>query len=166
MVAIFAQGNNVWTRGPHPSGKVWSGSQGPYFFAGGSKEAVITAPNQLNKGTELSIGVHRWQVQCVDNYSFCDLGVVSPSHATHFNVNTRGAWGLRSTGNLYPGNTNNRTPYKIGDILTFVLNCALQTLTISINGDPATTLSNIQLPVHVAFAGHMTEGNATRVRML
>jgi hypothetical protein len=97
MAAIFAKGDNVWTRGQNQGVKVWSESQGgPYRFAGSSKEVTITTANPVNKGTLMSSGVHRWRVKCLSIGSYCDLGVVSPSHHnnTTFNNNAHTAWGI------------------------------------------------------------------------
>ena len=141
MAQIFAQ-TNLYSRSD-------------YSFADSLHAATITTAYQLNKGTLLSKGIHQWSVRCVNVVASFDLGVASPSHSTHFNPGTNPptAWGLRENGHLLPPNSNNGTTYKSGDILSFVLDCTLRSLTISINGRQAATVPNIVLPVHIAFSG-------------
>jgi hypothetical protein len=127
-------------------------SRPPYLFAGSSKVAVMPTAYQINKGTLLSTGVHRWKVRCLNVVASYDLGVASPSHMTHFGINST-AWGIRDSGYTFPLSTNNSTRYKTGDILSFVLNCPQRILTISINDRQVASIPNVVLPVHIAFSG-------------
>jgi hypothetical protein len=131
-------------------------SRPPYSFADASNEAIMATDYQINKGTLLSTGIHRWRIRCVNVLNAYDIGVASSAHpATHFNTGTNPptAWGLRQSGHLLPGHINNSTPFTTGDIFSFVLDCTARNLTISINERLAATIPNITLPVHIAFAG-------------
>jgi hypothetical protein len=127
-------------------------SRPPYLFAGSSKVAVMPTAYQINKGTLLSTGVHRWKVRCLNMVSPYDLGVVSPSHTSSF-CHGLTSWGLRNNGVSFPSGASNSTPYKTGDILSFVLDCPQRSLTISINQREVATIPDIILPVHIAFSG-------------
>jgi hypothetical protein len=100
-------------------------NRSPYSFAAASKEAIISATKSINRGTLLSTGIHRWSVRCVNVVKSCELGVASPSV----------------------------TPYKTGDLLSFVLDCTKRSLLTSINEREVATIPNIVLPVHIAFIG-------------
>jgi hypothetical protein len=130
-------------------------SQSLYSFADNSIYATMATTYQVNKGTLLSTGIHRWRVRCVNVVAHYDLGVASASHTTYFNTGTTPptAWGLRENGYSYPGGSNTGAPYKTGDILSFTLDCTARSLTISINERHVATHSNIILPVHIAFSG-------------
>jgi len=106
----------------------------------------------VNKGTLLREGTHEWTVRCDKVVASYDLGVVSPSHTTHFNLTTKTAWGLRETGYAYY-TQNIAAGYKTGDILGFKLNLSNGTLLISVNGKEVYTHTNVIAPVHVAFSG-------------
>jgi hypothetical protein len=132
-------------------------SRSPYSFTGSTKEAIMPSAYQINRGTFLSKGIHRWSVKCVNVVANYDLGVASASHpiGANFanNTNPPTAWGIRQNGYLYPGGTNTNTPYNTGNILSFVLDCTAGSLSISINQRAVATIPNIILPVHIAFSG-------------
>lgn len=137
-----------------------------YFFDEKSKLGISNGLNyhniQINKGTLLSTGTHMWKVKCLSIGSYCDLGVVTSSHNTHFDQNRnfgRGqqnnevtAWGIRNNGKVFPGNRT-ISQFKKDDVLKFILNCDLKTLSISINDGHVGVIRNVDVPVHIAFSG-------------
>jgi hypothetical protein len=154
MAAIFSRSDNVWTGG------------GPYRFAGGAKEVKAGPyPHRntfLDKGTLLTNGIHRWQIKCLKVVNFVDLGVVTPTHVGDFGSGMIQAWGIRDSGHIFGSSYKHERGFKSRDYLTFVLNCSLRTLSISINGTRVTTIADIILPVHLAISG----GNNSQVEIL
>ena len=153
--AIFASWDNVFSHDTVQE----------LHFANGLKEATMPTSYVVNKGTLLESGVHTWKVRCENVAPSYDLGVVSPSHATHFNTGTPTAWGLRETGHCYKGGPSSQDgnfAFKTGDVLSFTLDCNQRNLSVSINDVHKVTIPNIILPVHVAFSG----GANARARIL
>jgi hypothetical protein len=122
----------------------------------------------LKLGTLLSAGIHRWKVKVTFRGGYYgisfEVGVVTESHRGPFgnlNGNLCSAWGINQSGNIIPANVRtsfNSHHFRDGDILSFVLNCHVRTLTISINGDKDTTvIPNIHLPVHIGSIGRESE---------
>lgn len=152
--AIFASWDNVFS---HDT---------VVHFANGLKGATMPTAYVVNKGTLLEIGVHTWKVRCENVVPNCDLGVVSPSHTSHFSAGTPTAWGLRDNGRCFKGasqpSADGNLAFKTGDVLTFTLDCSQGNLSVSINDVHRVTISNIILPVHVAFSG----GANARARIL
>jgi hypothetical protein len=155
MAQLFAENPSVLSRPTHS-------------FANFSKVAFIPEgiTTAINKGTLLSSGIHQWSVRCVNVVTNYDLGVAAPfansfgpttlhqpGFGSGFNSAPPDAWGLRQNGFLFPSRNNNNTPYKTGDILSFVLDCPARSLTISINERQVATIPNVVLPVHIALSG-------------
>ena len=104
------------------------------MFASG-KKAVIGTAYAVSKGTLLQTGRHTWTVKYVTppphdpiatalihypSNIVCsmDVGVVAPSHASHFNCSTKTAWGIRDNGLAhYTPNTKQFEGFKTGGIL-------------------------------------------------
>eukprot|EP00475_Leptophrys_vorax_P040189 TRINITY_DN7411_c0_g2_i1.p1 TRINITY_DN7411_c0_g2~~TRINITY_DN7411_c0_g2_i1.p1 ORF type:complete len:259 (+),score=64.79 TRINITY_DN7411_c0_g2_i1:285-1061(+) len=127
-----------------------------YKFANGLNEAVMLTTHDVNKGTLLETGIHRWKVR-MDNVvtsSGSDVGVVSPQHHSHFNLGKSTAWGLRHDGHAYHSRVQTGKPFSSGAVLEFVLNCESKSLSCSVQGSLAHTFTDVLLPVHIAFTGH------------
>jgi hypothetical protein len=131
----------------------------PYRYESGLSTATISTAYQLNKGTILSSGIHRWHCKCINVVEGYNLGVVSLNKSSNFGSdrNQPQSWGLRNNGEIQPGSVSSKNNFSTGDILTFVLNCSSRTLAISINGAAVITIANVILPVQIAFSG---EANA------
>ena len=144
------------------------------FFANGSKEATMASGAStfaVNKGTLLEggRGVYTWRVLCDNIVTDYDLGVVSPTHSSHFNMSTPTAWGIRCNGRggcliingkCQPGGV--KYAFKTGDVLAFSLDSHGGTLAISINDEYKATIPGVIFPVHVAFSAAAT----ARARLL
>jgi hypothetical protein len=117
-----------------------------------------------SKGTRLSSGIHRWKVKSSSKNGYhshaYEVGVVTPSHVGAFGKvtgNTCSAWGINHHGTIIPaaGGSSSSGSYSLGSgvIFSFVLDCHVRTLSISINDEDPKVIPNIQLPVHIAFTG-------------
>lgn len=123
-------------------------------FANGEKSATMGQAYQVNKGTLLEHGKHTWSIRADVVVNSFDVGVVSPSHTSHFNLQSQTAWGLRASGMCHWGQTQVNNRIKNGDILTFHLDLEAKTLQIDHNQERVPfTWSDIISPVHVAFSG-------------
>ena len=108
---------------------------------------------QVNKGTLLEKGTHKWSVRLDNVVASCDIGVVSPAHTSHFNRSTQTAWGLRENGYCHWGQQQVNTRTKNGDILTFYLDLEAKTLDMECNNVKVFQWNDIIAPVHIAFSG-------------
>eukprot|EP01091_Cochliopodium_minus_P011859 TRINITY_DN3471_c0_g1_i1.p1 TRINITY_DN3471_c0_g1~~TRINITY_DN3471_c0_g1_i1.p1 ORF type:complete len:324 (+),score=100.00 TRINITY_DN3471_c0_g1_i1:231-1202(+) len=129
-------------------------------FGNGQKSVTINQTYVANKGTLLSQGKHAWKVRCDKVIPSYDLGVVSTSHVSHFNMDTQTAWGIRENGYVYwssqkaiQNETNHQKfAFKDGEIILFELDCEKKTLKIDVKGN-IFVHEDVILPVHVAFSG-------------
>jgi len=125
-----------------------------YTFANSSKVASMAVAYVVNKGTLLTNGKHTWAVRIDNISSSTDVGVVSPSHTSHFNYSTKTAWGLRESGFAYYTQVKACDGFKNGDILKFDLDLELGTLGFTINNVKVEFKhTDVVAPVHVAFSG-------------
>jgi len=124
-------------------------------FANNMKQAIITRSYVINKGTLLERGKFRWQVRIDKVASSTDVGVVSPQHISHFNRQTKTAWGLREDGSV-PYQAQKAVEFKDGNVIGFILDLDARTLQIAVNNRHCYTHIDVVSPVQVAFCGNVS----------